>query len=916
MPELCTGVMRKALFAFGLVAVLAAPPRGLAQSSKFQDVLGLKGKTEAGGSAAKWSASLEPAGRVGEFVLRISVNLPPGHHIFSMTDSGAAMTIDVNRVAGLTPLEDSFVPDPVPEPAYDDDLERIAEKYHDHAKWSRKYRLKSGTPVSSVAVAGVVIYKICFTGPGGTCREEKFAFDVKPATSPGTGKESGSGTANDRTGHGPTKFEQVQGDAVQSTWTVEVAPRQARAGDEVKMTVRAELQPRWHVYPIDLKPSSDGGSLPTVIGLTELGGLVPVGDAFTGPDPIVKFAEGPAGEIERYHEGRIEWTRRFKVPADAVAGDVPLAGKVAWQMCKNFCLPATGFEFVGKLAVADETVADAVQLEVTATLKGGAASAAIDELRPGAVDDSQSVGVENIPAAGDPQSPSTSNGPAPDRANVVPPKTTLETEIFEGPAKGEGINKSQGLPLFLLAAALAGFGALLTPCVFPMIPITVSFFQKQAEKEHHRPITMAIVYCLGIIGTFTGLGMLVSIIFGAAALPNFANTVVFNLFIAALLIFFGLNLLGMFEIRVPSWLLTYTAGKESKGGFIGVLFMALTFTLTSFTCTFAFAGALLVAAQNGDRLWPILGLLAFSTAFALPFFFLALFPSMLQKLPKSGGWMNVAKVIMGMIEVGAALKFLGNADQRWNGQPAFIDFHLMIAVWSVLAAAAAFYLLGLFRLPHDTPSDHIGVFRFMWAMNFMGFALYLGVGLFGAEKPQGAIWKTVESLANSTFDVGVDPTGPYRMHGKLKYALDFKRALDFAIREKKPLFLDFTGVNCANCRKMEKGPMSQPDIEAKLGRFVRIQLFTDTVPIANRTEAERLKDFNVNLQQGWFGDIALPSYVVIPPDPKVLTDPSKILSRLKGYDPDQSVFSEFLDRGWKGWQAVQAQTNAPVVGKR
>jgi thiol:disulfide interchange protein DsbD len=278
--------------------------------------------------------------------------------------------------------------------------------------------------------------------------------------------------------------------------------------------------------------------------------------------------------------------------------------------------------------------------------------------------------------------------------------------------------------------------------------------------------------------------------------------------------------------------------------------------------------------------------------------------------------MNVAKVIMGMIEVGAALKFLGNADQRWNGQPAFIDFHLMIAVWSVVSAAAALYLLGLFRLPHDTPSDHIGVFRFMWAMNFMGFALYLGVGLFGAEKPQGAIWKTVESLANSTFDVGNDPTGPYRKHGKLKYALDFERALDFAIAEKKPLFLDFTGVNCANCRKMEKGPMSQPDIEAKLDRFVRIQLFTDTVPITNRTEAERLKQFNVSLQENWFGDIALPYYIVIPPDPKVLTDRSKILSRLEGYHEDQSEFAEFLDRGLAGWKKVQAQKNAPVVGKR
>jgi len=345
------------------------------------------------------------------------------------------------------------------------------------------------------------------------------------------------------------------------------------------------------------------------------------------------------------------------------------------------------------------------------------------------------------------------------------------------------------------------------------------------------------------------------------------------------------------------------------------LFMALTFTLTSFTCTFAFAGGLLVAAQNGDRLWPILGLLAFSAAFSLPFFFLALFPSFLKRLPKSGGWMNVAKVVMGLIELGAAIKFLGNADQRWNGQPAVVDFHLMIAVWAVIALAAALYLLGTFRLPHDVPTEHIGVFRFMWAMSFLGFAIYLGVGLFGAEKPQGAIWKNVEALANSTFDVGTDRIGPYRKHGNLKYALDLKRALEVAIAEDKPLFLDFTGVNCANCRKMEKGPMSQPAIEERLSRFVLTQLFTDAVPISDAAERERLLEFNVRLQGSWFGDISLPSYAVIPPDPDVLKDPSKMLSKLEGYN-SEAAFARFLDDGLSGWRKWQASRHGKVVGQR
>ena len=907
--------MRKALLVFGLTVAMAAPACAVAGEGKFPDLLGLKGQSGGSESAAEWSASLTPAGRAGEFVLQISVKLPPEHHIYSMTDKGAQTKIEVKQNDSLEPLGKSFVPDHGPKLEYDADLERDVEEFYEQVSFSRHFWLKAGAANGNVSLAGTVKYQICKPGK---CRLEEYAFDVKP-TAPSVAARKNdreSQSANAVPNAGPTQFEQLHGGAVQGTWTVEISPRQARAGDEVTIIVRAELQPRWHVYPMDLKPSADGGSLPTVVGLTELGGLIPLGDAFTGPAPTVKLPEVTGEELERFHEGRIEWSRKFKIPEGATAGDISIAGKVAWQMCKNFCLPATGFEFAGQLTIADETVSGAVPFAVTAKLKESNAIETIERLRPGKVDEPGAVDVAVPASPAVAQSPLPSRDAPPEQANAAPHKTKLETEIFEGSEQAGGIDKSQGLPLFLFAAALAGFAALLTPCVFPMIPITVSFFQKQAEKQHHRPITMASVYCLGIIGTFTGLGMVVSMLFGAAALPNFANTVVFNLFLAALLIFFGLNLLGMFEIRVPSWLLTYTAGKESKGGFIGVLFMALTFTLTSFTCTFAFAGALLVAAQNGDRLWPILGLLAFSAAFALPFFFLALFPSMLQKLPKSGGWMNVAKVIMGMIELGAAMKFLGNADQRWNGQPAIIDFHLMIAIWAVVSAAAALYLLGLFRLPHDTPSDHIGVLRFISAMSFMGFAVYLGVGLFGAEKPQGAIWKNVEALANSTFDVGDDPTGPYRKHGTLKYALNFERAFDFAIAEKKPLFLDFTGVNCANCRKMEKGPMSQPEIEARLGRFVRIQLFTDTVPIKDRTEAERLKVFNVHLQQSWFKDIALPSYVVIPPDPLAIKDRTKILSRLEGYDPDQSKFAEFLDRGWKGWQDVQARANAPVVGKR
>jgi thiol:disulfide interchange protein DsbD len=221
----------------------------------------------------------------------------------------------------------------------------------------------------------------------------------------------------------------------------------------------------------------------------------------------------------------------------------------------------------------------------------------------------------------------------------------------------------------------------------------------------------------------------------------------------------------------------------------------------------------------------------------------------------------------------------------------------------------------LFRLPHDTPSDHIGVPRFVAAMSFLGFAAYLGVGLFGAEKPQGLVWRYAKAFANSQFDVGNDPSGPYRKHGDLKFALDFEKAFNFAVEEDKPLFLDFTGVNCTNCRFMEDGTMSRPQIEERLGRFVRIQLFTDAVPLPDKVEAERLRQFNAQLQESWFGDVTLPSYVVIPPDRSVLSDPTKIFSRFFGVG-DETEFAQFLDQGWNRWQKVQAGRAGRQVGKR
>jgi len=452
----------------------------------------------------------------------------------------------------------------------------------------------------------------------------------------------------------------------------------------------------------------------------------------------------------------------------------------------------------------------------------------------------------------------------------------------------------------MMVCIAGGFAALLTPCVFPMVPITVSFFHKQAESKHSSPLVMASVYTLSIIAAFTGLGMAVSIVFGASALNSLANLWWFNFGMGVVLVVFACNMLGMFDIVVPSWLLSLTAGQESRGGYVGVVFMALTFTLTSFTCTFAVLGTLLSMAASGDRLWPMFGLLGFSTAFALPFFLLALFPSMLRSLPQTGGWMNAVKVVMGILEIGAAFKFLSMADVAWFGRPYLLDFELVVSAWMVLSVVAGVYLLGMFRTPHDVPVDHVGVPRLILAMTFFGLSAYVAAGLFATKKPEGFLWENIVALAPPSIDEQTtdEDLGPTVEHAGIKYALDVDKALALAIKLNKPLFVDITGVNCVNCRLMEKGPMSRAAIVAKLQKFVCARVYADIIPagLLDRQQAAEMLARNLKLQNDWFGDSALPAYVIVHPTEKAFASRDSIIDELMGFNRE-SAFSEFLDSG-------------------
>ena len=282
---------------------------------------------------------------------------------------------------------------------------------------------------------------------------------------------------------------------------------------------------------------------------------------------------------------------------------------------------------------------------------------------------------------------------------------------------------------FVLLSISMGFLALLTPCVFPMIPITVSFFTHQGEQENQKPINQALVYTLGIVATFSILGMILAVTLGATGANQLAANPWVNLFIGALFVYFALSLFGAYEIQLPQSIRQLSLDQEKRGGYIGTLFMAVTFTLTSFTCTVQFVGLLLVAASQGQWFWPLLGMIVFSTAFATPFFFLALFPQYLAKMPKSGGWLNSVKVVMGFLELAAAFKFFSNTDLVWGW--GIFTFNSVLAIWTMIMFFTGLYLLGKIELPHDSKLEKLGVTRMMLSLFFLTFSLYMGTGLFG-----------------------------------------------------------------------------------------------------------------------------------------------------------------------------------------
>jgi len=454
----------------------------------------------------------------------------------------------------------------------------------------------------------------------------------------------------------------------------------------------------------------------------------------------------------------------------------------------------------------------------------------------------------------------------------------------------EGSAGSTALWLIFLAGLAGGFLALFTPCVWPIIPMTVSFFLKRAENKS-RGRRDAILYGLAIIFIYVVLGILITLIFGASALNSMSTNAVFNLIFFAMLIVFAVSFFGAFEITLPSsWSTKLDAKADSTSGFISILFMAFVLVLVSFSCTGPIIGTTLVeVAGSGNLLSPAIAMLGFSTALAIPFTFFAFFPSMLKSLPKSGGWLNSVKIVLAFLELALALKFLSVADLAYGWR--ILDREVFLALWIVIFALLGFYLLGKIRFPHDSESKHSSVLGTFLAIISLSFAVYMVPGLWGA--PLKSISAFSPPLSTQDFNLYDN-----EVHAAFT---DYDLGMAYAAQKGLPVVVDFTGYGCVNCRKMEASVWTNPKVKDLLEKdFVLISVFVDDKTALKQpyeiTENGRTRTLSTIgdkwsfLQRTKFGANAQPFYVM-------LDNEGKPQNKSFSFDVDADNFIDWLEQG-------------------
>ncbi|HEY2909804.1 MAG TPA: cytochrome c biogenesis protein CcdA, partial [Gemmataceae bacterium] len=603
--------------------------------------------------------------------------------------------------------------------------------------------------------------------------------------------------------------------------SVQVSPKEARPGEtvQVKFTV-APNKGAW-TYPVH--PKDRGQLAVNAINwkTTKPSDLIFVGGITDPPDAKTKPRDekNPSEGTDEYYPHAVEWTLNAVVSPSASPGpkEVPLTG-TSVQICGNLngrdvCIPSSrkdippiAFTVLDKPAVpVDPQYAPVVDklLNRSAPPSPPSPPSPVQQgpvaTAPIAKPEVREVKADHHKKAAIP--------PAEYQKQLDAIAATIDTSDLEAAAKSQ---KSGGFLAFLITAATWGLVSLVTPCVFPMIPITISIFLKQSNQSRLQTIKLASVYCLTII--------LVLGVSAIALLKVFVDLSVnpwMNLFLGGLFVFFALSLFGMYDITLPNSLLRFTQTKQGAGGIVGTVFGALAFTIVSFTCVAPFLGGFAGMAASGNfSTWElVLGGLAFATAFAFPFFLLALFPGLLKSLPRSGGWLDSVKVVMGFLEIAAALKFLRTAEIGWSAPTDYFTYDLVLGGWVAILFATGLYLLNAFRLPHDEERPNIGVPRLGFALAFLGLAVYLAPALLKtsegkSQRPDGVVFAWVDAflLPDAAVDFGVD----------LKAAMDRARAVN------KPVFIDFTGQQCTNCRYNERNVFPKPQVWALMEPYERV----------------------------------------------------------------------------------------------
>jgi thiol:disulfide interchange protein DsbD len=638
-------------------------------------------------------------------------------------------------------------------------------------------------------------------------------------------------------------------------WKAEVQENTIAKGDTITVLFTAEIPQDWYMYSSDFDPNL--GPMVTEFKFNESDQFEPVGN-LEPIDQKKKYDEIFEGEYT-YFKKEAKFKQRFIIHS----GNPDIKATASYQICSDVngqCIPFTSdIAVLGNVAKKPSDIS---------------------------------------------KNESDASGPLALKA--------FDNEFKTTETKGQGLSF---LLTFFFISFGAGLIALVTPCVFPMIPMTVSFFTK-SNVSRKKGIAQAVLYGVSIIAIYTLVGTLFSVLFGAA-FANFLSTHwIPNLFFFAIFVLFALSFFGLFEIRLPNKFVNKMDSQSNKSGVLGIFFMAFTLVLVSFSCTGPIAGTILLQAANGDTIQPLVGMFGFSLAFALPFTLFAIFPNWLKSMPKSGGWLNTVKVVLGFLELAFALKFLSIVDQVYHW--GILDRGVYLALWIVIFTFLGFYLLGKIRFPHEQKQKNTSVGRLVSAILVFSFVVYLIPGLVGAPlkamagymppiSSQSFVLNTaqvsiVSNAAPEISECGAPKYGdllelPYGIQGYF----DYDQALACAKKQDKPLFIDFTGHGCVNCREMEAIVWSDPKVLKRLKEdYVVVALYVDEKTELPKEEwyvsaydgrvKKTIGGQNLDFMIQKLNANAQPYYTLVDTNGSLLSAP-------KGYDLDVSNFVEFLDNG-------------------